>query len=160
MIDKQLFNLIGENKKYIFITVALMLLGTVANITITASICWALYLATINAKGTLFLYPALTALLGIFTRYFTTITVGNLKDTLGRKVKKDLRQRTYNKIVTLGERGADGLSMAGLIQVSMEGIEQLDLYYSSYLPQFLFSLISPLILFAISFKINWQMALV
>ena len=149
MIDKQLFELIGNNKKYIFITGALMLVGTLANLAITASICWAVYLTVEDAHEVRFMYPVITALLGIITRYATTRAVGNLKDCLGRRVKKDLRQRTYNKIVKLGEKSTDEMSMAGLTQVSMEGIEQLDLYYSSYLPQFFFSLISPIILFGI-----------
>lgn len=160
MIDKQLFELIGNNKKYIFITGALMLVGTLANLAITASICWAVYLTVEDAHEVRFMYPVITALLGIITRYATTRAVGNPKDCLGRRVKKDLRQRTYNKIVKLGEKSTDEMSMAGLTQVSMEGIEQLDLYYSSYLPQFFFSLISPLILFGICVGINWRVALV
>ena len=70
--------------------------------------------------------------------------VGDLKDTLGRKAKKDLRERVYNKIVKLGVRSTDGMSMAGLTQVSMEGVEQLDLYYSSYIPQFFYAMLAPL----------------
>ncbi len=45
MIDKNLLRLLGGNKKYIFYTVALMVLGLFANIGITASICWAVSLA-------------------------------------------------------------------------------------------------------------------
>lgn len=39
MIDKQLLRLLGDNKKYIFYTVGLMVVGLFANIGITASIC-------------------------------------------------------------------------------------------------------------------------
>lgn len=160
MIDKQLFRLIGSNKKYIFTAVAFMLVGMAANIAITASVCWAVYLAIEDTDSATFLYPLAAALLGILVRYTAKRRTGSLKDTLGRKVKKDLRQRIYRKIVTLGERGADGMSMAGLTQVSMEGIEQLDLYYSSYLSQFFFSLISPLLLFGICVGVNWKVAVV
>ena len=45
MIDKEMFKLIGKNKKYIFIAVDLQELGIIANVGITASICWAIYLA-------------------------------------------------------------------------------------------------------------------
>ncbi len=158
MIDKQLFRLIGENKKYIFITVAWMLMGMLANLSITASICYALFLLTENAEISFLRIPFLIVAMGIAMRYLSTILVGSYKDIIGRKVKKDLRQRAYHKIVQLGEKGADNMSMAGLTQVCMEGIEQLDLYYSIYLPQFFFSLISPLILFAISVSINWRVA--
>ena len=52
------------------------------------------------------------------------------------------------------------MSMAGLTQVSMEGIEQLDLYYSTYLPQFFFSMIAPILLFCICVGIDWRTSLV
>lgn len=74
------------------------------------------------------------AAVGIAIRYTTSRLVGDLKDTLGRKAKKDLRERVYNKIVRLGVRSTDGMSMAGLTQVSMEGVEQLDLYYRDAVP--------------------------
>ena len=70
-------------------------------------------------------------------RYATTRIVGDLKDTLGLSVKKNLRECVYNKIVCLGVRSTDDMSMAGLTQIALEGVEQLDLYYSSHLPHFL-----------------------
>lgn len=160
MIDKELFKLIGKNKKYIFISVALQVLGLVANVGITASICWAIYLAITKAEPIMYLYPAICAVVGIAVRYTMTRLTGDIKDVLGRRVKKDLRERTYNKIVKLGVRSTDGMSMAGLTQVSMEGVEQLDLYYSSYLPQFFFAMLAPIILFAICVWIDWRTALV
>lgn len=160
MIDKELFKLIGKNKKYIFIAVALQVLGLIANVGITASICWAIYLAITKAEPIMYLYPAICAVVGIAVRYTMTRLTGDIKDVLGRRVKKDLRERTYNKIVKLGVRSTDGMSMAGLTQVSMEGVEQLDLYYSSYLPQFFFAMLAPIILFAICVWIDWRTALV
>lgn len=160
MIDKELFKLIGKNKKYIFISVALQVLGLVANVGITASICWAIYLAITKAEPIMYLYPAICAVVGIAVRYTMTRLTGDIKDVLGRRVKKDLRERTYNKIVKLGVRSTDSMSMAGFTQVSMEGVEQLDLYYSSYLPQFFFAMLAPIILFAICVWIDWRTALV
>lgn len=160
MIDKELFKLIGKNKKYIFVAVALQVLGLLANVGITASICWAIYLSTVKAEPVSYLYPAICAVVGIVVRYTMTRLTGDIKDVLGRKVKKDLRERTYNKIVRLGVRSTDGMSMAGLTQVSMEGVEQLDLYYSSYLPQFFLAMLAPVILFIICVWIDWRTALV
>ena len=164
MIDKKLLRLLGGNQKYIFYTVALMVLGLFANITVTACICYCLYLAatyhTHSGGVIIFLWPAVIAAVGIAVRYTTSRLVGDLKDTLGRKAKKDLRERVYNKIVKLGVRSTDGMSMAGLTQVSMEGVEQLDLYYSNYIPQFFYAMIAPVILFCITVGIDWRVALV
>lgn len=164
MIDKNLLRLLGDNKKYIFYTVGLMVLGLFANVGITASICWAINLAihydAYSGGATIFLRPAVCAVICIIVRYTASRLVGDLKDTLGRKAKKDLRERVYNKIVKLGVRSTDGMSMAGLTQVSMEGVEQLDLYYSSYIPQFFYAMLAPFILFGITVWIEWRVAVV
>ena len=127
MIDKKLLKLLGSNKKYIFYVVALMIIGLFANITITACICHSIRLAAeydmYSGGGNIFLWPALIALLGMIVRYITSRLVGNLKDMLGRNAKKELREKVYNKIIKLGVRSTDGMSMAGLTQVSMEGVE-------------------------------------
>ena len=164
MIDKNLLRLLGDNKKYIFYTVALMVVGLFANITITACICRAIKLAveydTHSGGAIIFLWPTVIALIGITVRYIASRLVGDLKDILGRKAKKDLREKVYNKIVKLGVRSTDGMSMAGLTQVSMEGVEQLDLYYSSYIPQFFYAMMAPIILFCITVWIDWRVAVV
>ena len=160
MFDKELIRLIGAHKKYVIYSVLLMILGMLANIGITASICWAVYLLIEKQPALSYIYPAITAIVAILVRYIASRLTGNLKDVLGRKVKKDLRARTYDKILRLGVKSTDGMSMAGLTQVSMEGIEQLDLYYSTYLPQFFFSMIAPFILFAICVGIDWRTSLV
>lgn len=160
MIDKELFKLIGGNKKYIFIAVLLQAIGLIANVAITGSVCYAVYLLTQNAEAVEFVYPLIGAVIGIIVRYICSRATGDIKDKLGRSVKKDLRERVYNKIVKLGVKTTDGMSMAGLTQVSVEGVEQLDLYYSSYLPQFFFAMIAPVILFLICVWIDWRTALV
>lgn len=160
MIDKELFRLIGGNKKYVFIAVLLQSIGLIANVAITGSVCYAVYLLTQNAEVVKFVYPLIGAVVGIIVRYICSRATGDIKDTLGRSVKKDLRERVYNKIVKLGVKTTDGMSMAGLTQVSVEGVEQLDLYYSSYLPQFFFAMIAPVILFLICVWIDWRTALV
>ncbi len=160
MIDKELFRLIGGNKKYIFVAVALQVLGLIANVTITASICWAVYLLTEGAEAIKFVYPLIGALIGIAVRYTCSRVTGDIKDTLGRWVKRDLREKVYDKILRLGVKTTDGMSMAGLTQVSLEGVEQLDIYFSSYLPQFFFAMIAPIVLFLICVWIDWRTALV
>ena len=82
-------------------------------------------------------------MIAIIIRYITSRIIGEIKDKLGRNVKKQLREKIYDKVLTLGPKFSDDVSIAGLTQVSMEGIEQLDLYYSNYLPQFFYAMIAP-----------------
>lgn len=158
MLDKELLRLLGSNRKYIFYTIAVMMVGLLANLSITAGICTAIYLLTQQAEPGAYLMPALLAAAGIIVRYAASRVSGNLKDILGRKAKKDLREKTYDKIVRLGVRSTDGMSIAGLTQVAMEGIEQLDLYYSSYIPQFFYAMLAPMVLFLVTVWIDWRVA--
>ena len=165
MIDKNLLKLLGKNKKYIFITVGLMVIGLFANIAITASICLAIHMVInyeviYSANAICFIKPLLLALVAVAVRYAASRLVGNVRDTLGRNAKKELRSRVYNKIVKLGVRSTNEMSMSGLTQISVEGIEQLDLYYSSYIPQFFYSMLAPIILFLITVWIDFRVALV
>lgn len=164
MIDKNLLSLLGKNKKYIFYTILLMVIGLLANVTITASICYAIKL-TANYKNyddliVRYVITAIVAIVGILIKYVTSRIVGNLKDILGRKAKKELREKVYDKTLKLGVQTTQHISMAGLTQISMEGIEQLDLYYSTYIPQFFYAMLAPIILFGISVWIDWRVALV
>lgn len=159
MLDKELLRLLGSNRKYIFYTIAAMMVGLLANLSITAGICVTIYLLTQQAEPGAYLMPALLAAAGIIVRYAASRVSGNLKDILGRKAKKDLREKTYDKIVRLGVRSTDGMSIAGLTQVAMEGIEQLDLYYSSYIPQFFYAMLAPMVLFLVTVWIDWRVAL-
>ncbi len=160
MIDKELLSMLGNNKKYIFYSVSLMILKLVANIGTTAIVCVMLFLLTQHSQAKYYIIFAVVAGACIFIKYIATLYIEQLKDTLGRSVKKELRQKTYNKIVKLGVNSTDNISMAALTQMSMEGIEQLDLYYSSYIPQFFYAMIAPIILFFITVWIDWRVAVV
>ena len=160
MIDKELLRLLGGSRKYIFYTVGAMVIGLIANLSITASICYAIKLLSQSAEPSAYIIPAVCGVVGAAVRYAASRITGNLKDLLGRKAKKDLREKTYDKIVRLGVRSTDGMSVAGLTQVAMEGIEQLDLYYSSYIPQFFYAMLAPIILFFVTVGIDWRVAVV
>lgn len=88
MFDRQLLKLIGGNKKYVVYTVLLMVLGMLANIGITASVCWAVYFLIEGYEPLAYIYPAITAVVAIVVRYVASRCTGSLKDMLGRKVKR------------------------------------------------------------------------
>lgn len=160
MLDKDLFRLAKGSGKYIAAAVVLSVVAMLLNMGITACICWIIALAANGADAQEYILPALLAVAGVVIRVPLGISANRLKARLGAKVKRELREKTYDKIITLGVRTTEEMSMAGLTQVSMEGIEQLDLYYSSYLPQFFFSVIAPFILFAVCVFVDWRTSLV
>ncbi|MDR1092568.1 MAG: ABC transporter ATP-binding protein/permease [Clostridiales bacterium] len=161
MIDKELLALIRGNKRYIGLTVIINIIGMAASLSVTAGVCLALN-GAIRREADIGAYvlPIILTAAGIAARFVCGAAAGRFKRVLGERVKMDLREKTYGKILKLNARGADELSMAGLTQVSMEGIEQLDLYYTTYLPQFFYAMAAPFLLFALCVFIDWRTALI
>ena len=162
MVDKKLLALLGKDRKYIGWTVGLMVAGLGANLAFTASICKALEMAVrfreYGERGEIFLLPAFVAMAALVLRYWTSRTVGDLKDLLGRNAKRELRRKVYAKVLRLGNR--QGGNQAGLTQLALEGVEQLDLYYSNYIPQFFYAMIAPLVLFGVTVWFSLPVAVV
>ncbi|MDE6471448.1 MAG: ABC transporter ATP-binding protein/permease [Clostridia bacterium] len=159
MLDKDLFRLL-DDKKDIVKVIIVSVLGLLTNIGITACICWVIGLAYAGKELNGYIIPVVLLAVGIMLRMCFSVLSGRIKASLGSKVKKQLRQKVYDKTLKMGLKSVEGMNIAGLTQVSIEGVEQLDLYYTSYLPQFFYSLIAPIILFAICVAIDWQTALV
>lgn len=76
------------------------------------------------------------------------------------EVKKTLREKIYEKLLILGASYHQKISTSEVVQVSVEGIEQLEIYFGGYLPQLVYSLLAPLTLFIILSTINLKSALV
>ena len=160
MPDKQLLRLLGEDKRYIYRAAAWMLTGSLCSIGFTACLCYGLQLLLIDARMSFCLLPFVLGAVCAAVRFLATTRAAAVRDRLGRSVKKSLRAQLYAKLLRLGVRETKTVKMAGLTQLATEGIEQLDLYYSSYLPQFFYAMLSPLLLFGICIFINWRVAAV
>lgn len=159
MLDKELLRLL-DKKGYVAWTVVLSVASLFLNLGITACVCIALAWAYEGVKATKYAYLAVAAASLVAIRFITGMISGNLRNGISNGVKTDLRNKTYRKIVDLGVNSADDMNVAGLTQISLEGIEQLDLYYSSYLPQFFYAMIAPVLLFCIFVFIDWRTAVI
>lgn len=159
MLDKELLRLL-DKKGYVAWTVVLSVVSLFLNLGITACVCIALAWAREGVNATKYAYLAVAAAALVAIRFVTGMISGNLRNGISNGVKTDLRNKTYRKIVDLGVNSADDMNVAGLTQVSLEGIEQLDLYYSSYLPQFFYAMIAPVLLFCVFVFIDWRTAVI
>ncbi len=77
-----------------------------------------------------------------------------------KPVKRVLRGKIYDKVVSMGGGYNKNISTAGLLQMSVEGVEQLETYFGSYLPQFFYSMIAPLILFFVVAFVDVKIAFI
>ena len=74
------------------------------------------------------------------------------------EVKLLLREKIFEKILALGTSYRDKTSTAELLQLSVEGVEQLEIYYGRYLPQLFYSLLAPLTLFVVLSQVSLKSA--
>lgn len=160
MMDKNLVNLLGKDKKYIALITITNIFAILASVASTAFICLIIYYAVTNTgtKSKYIMYFALTVV-SILVIFALTLFNGRLKTYLGNSVKENIRSRIYKKIMALGING-NTEKHAAITQMSIEGVEQLDLYYSAYMQQFFCALIAPFIIFLICVAIEARVALV
>ena len=69
-----------------------------------------------------------------------------------------LREDTYKKFLNLG--GDTPFTVSEMAQLSIEGIEQLRLYYSEYIPSFFYAMIAPILLFILFCFIDYLIAII
>lgn len=166
MIDKELFALLGNDKKYIYFSLLFMILALICNIVLVYCVCWiisALVELKFHGVDTVkltILKAMFISLAAIVIRFFSIRASGEMKAKAGRQSKKRLRNMLYEKIVSFGSHSALDTRIAGLTQIAIEGIEQLDLYYSLYIPQFFYAMTAPIILFIFTVWIDWRVSLV
>ena len=64
-------------------------------------------------------------------------------------VKRILREKIYDKLLRLGASYREHVSTSEVVQMSTEGVEQLEIYFGKYLPQLFYSILAPVTLFII-----------
>ena len=75
-------------------------------------------------------------------------------------VKRILREKIYEKMLRLGSAYREQVSSSEVVQVSTEGVEQLETYFGKYLPQLFYSLLAPLTLFCILCRVSMKASLI
>ena len=76
------------------------------------------------------------------------------------ELKHALRKELFQKLLSFTPQQITSLQVSKMSQLSVEGIENIETYFSRYLPQLFYSLLAPLILFATLLFVQWKIALV
>lgn len=75
-------------------------------------------------------------------------------------VKKRLREMIFSKLLRLGSGYREKVSTSEVVQVSVEGVDQLETYFGQYLPQFFYAMLAPVTLFVMLSFVSFKSALV
>ncbi len=149
MINKRLIGTVRESKKYIIGNVAAQWCSLAANIammTAVTGLLASLFHKTAD-KNSGFLTAAIAAA-AVMIRFICTILSSRMGYLSSKSVKKTLREAIYGKLLRLGASYKEQVNTSEVVQVAVEGVEQLETYFGAYLPQFFYAMLAPLTLFA------------
>lgn len=161
MMDKRLIGTVGESKKYIAGNVALQWCSLVANMVIMATISrllGSLFQGTIQVgqMGN----ALLIAGIALMVRFVCTILASRMSYLSSKAVKKTLREMIYRKLLRLGSAYKEKVQTSEIVQVAVEGVDQLETYFGAYLPQFFYAMLAPVTLFIVLSLVNLPSAVV
>ena len=161
MINKRLIGTVSESKKYIAGNVAAQWCSLAANIammTAVTGLLASLFYKTAD-KNSGFLTAAIAAA-AIMFRFTCTLLSSHMGYLSSKTVKKTLREKIYEKLLRLGASYNGQVKTSEVVQVAVEGVEQLETYFGAYLPQFFYAMLAPLTLFIYLCFINVPSAVV
>lgn len=162
MIKTRLIEQVPSSKKYIALTVLAQWLKTVANI-VMIFILSNLLAQILDGKAFDFkgLLPYLFAIAAVMlVRYLCGYASSQTAFFASSEVKKVLRQKMYKKLTRMGASYSEKVSTSEVLQVFVEGVDQLELYFGKYLPQFFFAMLAPITLFAVLVFVSWKASVV
>lgn len=147
MIDKRLYNFSGNIKKYISITTFLSCVKLIANIFFY--FIFAFLLVSLINKDFSFSYGyiIISILIIVFVRQFSTIKISHILGNLVVDVKRNLRKLIFEKTLKLGLAYSQLFKTQELIHLSVDNVEQLEVYFGGFLTQFYYCIVSSFILF-------------
>lgn len=155
MIDKRLIRTVRESKKYIAWNVIYQWISLVANITMMVSIAdllSRLFANTADRENFVCTVIVVAAAVGI--RYFCAVQSAKMGYLSSKAVKKVLREKIYRKLLRLGSSYKEKAQTSEIVQISVEGVEQLETYFGAYLPRFFYAMLAPLTLFIVLGFVN------
>jgi len=161
MINKRLIGTVSESKKYIAGNVAAQWCSLAANIALMTALTGllaSLFHKTADKNSGFFTAAAAGA--AVTVRFACTLLSSRMGYLSSKTVKKVLREKIYEKLLRLGVSYNGQVKTSEVVQVAVEGVEQLETYFGSYLPQFFYAMLAPLTLFACLCFVNVPSAVV
>lgn len=161
MINKRLVRLLSDGKKYIYGNIFFQWVNLIANIVaiflISDFISDSYYGKVTDAK---LIRLIIILAIAVLARVICNIASNKMSYLSSKKVKQVLRHKIMEKMLTLGSSYNEKVRTSEVVQVSVEGVEQIETYFGLYLPQLFYSLLAPLTLFAVIVFMSFTPAIV
>lgn len=161
MINKRLVRLLSDGKKYIYGNIFFQWINLIANIVaifLISSFISDTYYGNVTDAKLVRLIVILA--IAVLARVICNIASNKMSYLSSKKVKQVLRHKIMEKMLTLGSSYNEKVRTSEVVQVSVEGVEQIETYFGLYLPQLFYSLLAPLTLFAVIVFMSFTPAIV
>jgi ABC-type transport system involved in cytochrome bd biosynthesis fused ATPase/permease subunit len=161
MFHKRLLHEFKDNQKQVIGMVLTQWISLLSNVTlmfVVASTINAIVKGTFTSKQMIFLFLTFVAV--ILIRGSMTKINDTMSYLASTKVKSRLRETMNQKLMDLGTKYRKSMATSEIVQISTEGVEQLEIYFGRYVPQFFYSLLAPITLFVIVSFMSIKVALV
>ena len=161
MINKRLIGMVKESKKYIAGNVICQWISLVANISMMGAIAKMLQSLFEGTAGDgQIALTAVVAVVAVIVRFICAIAASRMGYLSSKAVKRTLREMIYKKLLRLGSSYKEQANTSEVVQVAVEGVDQLETYFGAYLPQFFYAMLAPLTLFGVLSFVNFPSAIV
>lgn len=161
MINKRLISTVSSSRKYIAGNVLLQWCSLAANIVLIFAVSSLLEnFLNRNFEQSSVIAAAAAAVLAAAVRLACTVGASRMGYLASKSVKKLLREKIYRKLLKLGASYSEKASTSEVVQVAVEGVDQLETYFGAYLPQFFYSMLAPLTLFCVLGTVSLRAAAV
>lgn len=161
MINKRLIGTVAESKKYIAGNVASQWVSLCSNVVIMGSIANFIgRLAFEKLQTSDIIFLMITIAICVAIRFVCTKISSKMSFLSSKSVKQKLRKMIFEKVLRLGASYNEKVMTSEIVQISVEGVEQLETYFGAYLPQFFYAMIAPLTLFVVTCFVNVLSAVV
>ena len=155
MIKTRLVGLLSHAKKYIVYTILWQWIALLSQVAAVFSIAGLLERVLYQSiTGEVVKRTILTLLVVLIIRFLCERMGARSSYLACVDVKRILREKIYEKMLKLGASYSGQVSSSEVVQVSTEGVEQLETYFGKYLPQLFYSLIAPVTLFIILCRVS------
>ena len=148
MFDRRLLAMVPAAKRPIAASVVLQWTALLANVAlfIAAGRFFGLMLER-EADARALASFVVVGLFAIVVRFLCQAAAVRAGAKAADRAKRVVRRRVYDKLVALGPGYRENVSTAAAVQVCVEGAEQLESYFGSYLPQLFYAVLAPATLF-------------
>ena len=161
MIKTRLVGLLSHAKKYIVYTILWQWAALLSQVLAVFSIADLLEKVVYHSVTTAAVErTVLTLILVVIVRFICERMGARSSYLACVDVKRILREKIYEKMLKLGASYNEQVSSSEVVQVSTEGVEQLETYFGKYLPQLFYSLIAPLTLFIILCRVSLKASVI